>query len=74
MVNEIPYLDMVISESLRLYPPALRADRVSSSDYHYKDMKIPKGTVWAVPIYALHHDADLYPNPETFDPERYFLN
>jgi hypothetical protein len=36
-------------------------------------MKIPKNQVWAAMIWALHYDSEFYPNPEIFDPERYFL-
>ena len=71
MANDIPYLDMVISETLRIYPVTLRVDRVPADDYEYNGMKIEKGTVWSVPIYVLHHDPVIYPNPDVFDPERF---
>ncbi len=45
-------------------------DRTCNEDYKYKDMIIPKGTVWGACIYALHHDPKIYPDPEKFDPER----
>ena len=70
-VNEMPYMDMFISETMRMYPPASRTDRVASTDYEYNGMKLDKGQVWSVAIYALHHDPDVYPDPETFDPERF---
>uniref|UniRef100_T1H1T3 Cytochrome P450 n=1 Tax=Megaselia scalaris TaxID=36166 RepID=T1H1T3_MEGSC len=34
-------------------------------------MKVEKGTVIVVPIDAIHHDSDFFPNPEKFDPERF---
>jgi cytochrome P450 len=34
-------------------------------------MFIPKGTIWAACIWALHRDPKIYPEPEKFDPERY---
>ena len=40
------YMQQVINETLRLYPPGLRADRVCNEDYEYNGMKIPKGTIW----------------------------
>ena len=46
-------------------------DRESNQDYIYKDKLIPKGTAWAVCIWALHHDPKVYPDPEKFDPERF---
>jgi len=70
-VNEMPYMDMVIQESQRVYPPIIRLDRVCNKDYQYGDIKISKGQVISVPIWALHHDPDLYPDPFKFDPERF---
>jgi cytochrome P450 len=64
-------MDMIINETLRLYPPAFRVDRVCNEDYSYKEIQIKKGQVWTASIYALHHDPDIYPDPYTFDPERF---
>ena len=65
------YLDMVIDETLRLFPAVARTDRVASNDYEFEGIKMKKGQVVGVPIYALHHDPDIYPNPEEFQPERF---
>lgn len=64
-------MDMVIDETLRMYPPAPMLDRVASNDYEYEGIKIKKGLIVAIPIYALHHDPDIYPEPEKFIPERF---
>ena len=68
---DMKYMDMVIDETLRMYPPAPRLDRVASEDYEYEGIKIKKGQVVAVQIYALHHNPEIYPNPEEFIPERF---
>ena len=70
-VNEMSYMDMVINETLRMCPAALRLDRVCNKDYTYENIKIPKGQIWSLCIYALHYDPELYPEPEKFDPERF---
>ncbi len=70
-VQEMAYMDMIINETLRLYPAAFRVDRVANSDYEYKGLKMKKGQVWSASIYSLHHDPEFYPEPEKFDPERF---
>ena len=70
-IMDMKYMDMVVDETLRMYPPATRLDRVASNDYEFEGIKIKKGQVIGVPIYALHHNPELYPNPEEFDPERF---
>lgn len=47
--------------------------RKSLSSYTFKDTKItiPKGQSVIIPVYAIHHDPKIYPNPEVYDPERF---
>lgn len=74
-LQELQYLDMVISEGLRKWPPAVNADRRCVKDYLYDDgvnkFTIEKGTPIWIPIITLHHDPQYFPNPEVFDPERF---
>ncbi|CAH1645261.1 unnamed protein product [Spodoptera littoralis] len=78
-IQNMVYMDMVVSEVLRFWPPALALDRLCTKDYNVgkpnakaeKDYIVRKGTgVW-VPIYPIHHDPQYYPNPDKFDPERF---
>ncbi|CAF1286695.1 unnamed protein product [Adineta ricciae] len=69
-LNQLPYLDMVISETLRRYPPGIRFDRIAAYDYQLGDYQIPKGTIVNVSVYPIHHDPDVWPDPEKFIPER----
>lgn len=64
------FLEMVIMETLRIYPPATRFDRSAEEDYQIGDLKIPKGTNIAIPVYVLHHSEEYWPEPEEFRPER----
>ncbi|XP_037090294.1 cytochrome P450 3A9-like [Pollicipes pollicipes] len=71
-VSGLPYLDMVIQESLRLYPPVpgLFGRQVSAAT-EVQGIHMPRNTfVAAVPI-CMHYDPDLWRDPERFDPERF---
>jgi len=70
-VNKMNYLDMCISETLRLYPVGPRTDRICKNDITINGVFIPKGMVVLNPIYVLHMDPDVWPNPTEFDPERF---
>uniref|UniRef100_H0WP86 unspecific monooxygenase n=1 Tax=Otolemur garnettii TaxID=30611 RepID=H0WP86_OTOGA len=64
-------LDMVVNETLRLFPIAGRLERVCKKDVEIKGVLIPKGTVVMVPTYALHRDPKYWTEPEEFHPERF---
>ncbi|KAM7331605.1 hypothetical protein ACRRTK_008313 [Alexandromys fortis] len=70
-VMEMEYLDMVLSETLRLYPIANRLERVCKQDVEMDGVFVPKGSVVMVPLYALHHDPQYWPEPMEFRPERF---
>ncbi|CAG9773671.1 unnamed protein product [Ceutorhynchus assimilis] len=68
------YLDMVISESLRKWPPAPATDRICTKPYTLNsdtDIHLNKGDTILIPIYSIHHDPNYYPDPEKFIPERF---
>ncbi|XP_056264467.1 cytochrome P450 3A27-like [Pseudoliparis swirei] len=68
---QMEYLDSVVNESLRLYPPAGRLDRVAKETVKIGGITIPKDMVVIVPVYALQRDPDLWPQPEEFRPDRF---
>ncbi|XP_051017152.1 cytochrome P450 3A9 [Acomys russatus] len=68
---QMEYLDMVLNETLRLYPIAGRLERVCKTDVEINGVFIPKGTVVMVPVTALHEDPKYWPEPEEFRPERF---
>ncbi|XP_033218818.1 cytochrome P450 9e2-like [Belonocnema kinseyi] len=77
-INNMPYLDAVISETLRLYPPVGFIDRVCNRKFELppvfpgkKSVTVEPGMVIYFPIFALQHDRNNYENPEKFDPERF---
>ncbi|XP_013788258.1 cytochrome P450 3A9-like isoform X2 [Limulus polyphemus] len=75
-IGKMAYLDRVLSETLRLHGTVVLLDRKATVDYELGDtgITIPKGMVVQIPIYSIHHDPEYYPEPHTFDPERYHLN
>ncbi|KAJ8253832.1 hypothetical protein COCON_G00204440 [Conger conger] len=68
---QMEYLDMVINESMRMFPIGLRIERVCKKSVEINGMTIPKGMVIAIPAYILQHDPTLWPEPEAFKPERF---
>jgi hypothetical protein len=76
LVNETPFMDSVINETLRFYPPITDfISREALEDYRYeKDGKvfiIPKGTGVNIGVYQLHHDPNHWEEPEKFIPDRF---
>ncbi|XP_064615693.1 cytochrome P450 3A24-like [Liolophura sinensis] len=72
-IQQLPYLEMCLHESMRLFPPILRLSRGAEEDICIKGHFLPKGTGISVPVYVLHRDPEYWPNPDKFDPERFSL-
>ncbi|XP_049294622.1 probable cytochrome P450 9f2 isoform X1 [Anopheles funestus] len=75
-VQGMRYMDMVVSESLRLWPPAPMVDRYCNRDYTFDDgeglrFKLEKGVTVMIPVAGLHSDPKYFPDPKRFDPERF---
>jgi len=67
----LTYLEQVVKESLRLYPPAWYATRRTDRDVELGGYRVPKGVTVVMDIWAVHHDPRFYPDPEAFWPERW---
>nr|QLL22071.1 cytochrome P450 [Tribolium confusum] len=72
-IQDMKYLQMCVSETLRKYPVLPFLDRTCKQDYKIpnSDVVIEKGTPVFIPMFGLHYDEEFYPNPEKFDPERF---
>jgi cytochrome P450 len=70
-VPKFEFAAQVIQEALRLYPPFWMVDRMALSDDRVGDLAIPRGSTVVVFIYGVHHSPQYWPNPESFDPERF---
>lgn len=77
-LSAMKYMDMVISETLRLYPPVLMTDRVCEKKFDlppamdgYNGVTVQPDNSILIPVYAMHMDPQYFPDPEKFDPERF---
>lgn len=70
-LRELTYLSQVIDESLRLFPPIHLGSRVAATDLKFKGYHIPEGTRVLYSIYLTHRHPEYWPNPNTFDPDRF---
>lgn len=63
----------IFSESLRKYPPAPIYLRKCTDNYKIPgtNVIIEKGLSVLIPAVALHRDPEYFPDPLTFDPERF---
>ncbi|GAV75663.1 p450 domain-containing protein [Cephalotus follicularis] len=71
-LSKLTLLNMVINESLRLYPPATVLPRMAFEDIKLGDLLIPKGlSIW-IPVLAIHHSKELWgQNANEFNPDRF---
>jgi cytochrome P450 len=70
-LNQMAYLNLVINETARMYPPIHIGNRIAAIDLEFRGQRIPAGTRLMYSIFLTHHDAKYWPEPETFKPERF---
>ncbi|KAF5279692.1 hypothetical protein FQA39_LY18241 [Lamprigera yunnana] len=77
-LHKMKYMDMVVSETLRKWPPGFQLDRMCVRRYTIdpisskeKQLTLEKGDLVMIPVVGIHHDPKYYPNPNKFDPERF---
>lgn len=71
LFNDMPYLDMVVKETLRLYPPAWIGPRMARKEFRIYGHRVPANTHVAYCSWATHRLPHIYPDPEAFKPERF---
>ncbi|CAO1410710.1 unnamed protein product [Diamesa serratosioi] len=70
-LNELHYLELVIKETLRLYPSVPIYGRKSMEDVDINGKIIPKGSNIIVCPYFMGRDALIWDKPEQFNPDRF---
>jgi len=71
-LKQMPYLDAVVKESLRIITPVPWNGRVLAQPTQVLGYDLPAGTEIMVSLYHTHHQANIYPESERFDPQRWF--
>jgi hypothetical protein len=66
-----PYLDAVVSESLRLYPPGPFSSRLVVDDVAFAGHTIPAGVLVVYSAFEVQRDPAHWPEPDRFAPERW---
>jgi cytochrome P450 len=65
------YATMVCEESMRLYPPIWMTSRAAVAEDEIAGYRVPRGMALLLSPYVTHRLADVWENPEGFDPERF---
>jgi cytochrome P450 len=68
---QLSYTEMVLAESMRLYPPAWTIGRLAVREYAVGEHVAPEGTLVLLSQYVMHRDPRFFPDPLRFDPERF---
>ncbi|XP_058822319.1 cytochrome P450 4c3-like [Topomyia yanbarensis] len=71
ILNDLRYMDLVIKESLRLFPPVPLIARLATENTQIEELDVPKGTCVCVNIFEMHRDPEYFDEPERFNPDRF---
>ena len=71
-LKELKYTQYCIKEAMRLYPPVTRIFRQLDRDLEINGHLLPKGMHCHIAIRSIHHNPDVWPNPEVYNPTRFF--
>lgn len=70
--KNLPYLQGIVSETLRLHPVApTNVPHMTSDDCTLAGYDVPRGTMLLVNVWAMHRDPSIWENAEMFKPERF---
>ena len=70
-LRKLPYTMRVFKEAMRLFPPAYILGRRALRDVELSGLSVKKGDIVLVNVAGIHRRADLFTDPERFDPDRF---
>jgi cytochrome P450 len=70
-ISSLPYVERVVTEAMRLYPPAWIIGRRALQDYQIGEYLVPARTIIVMSPYVLQRDARYFRDPDRFDPDRW---
>jgi cytochrome P450 len=70
-VRDLEYVEWVVDEAMRLYPPVYTIFREPTVDVELSGYAIPEGTALMLPQWAVHRSPRFWDDPDRFDPERW---
>jgi cytochrome P450 len=70
-LGELRYTDLVVKETMRLFPPAPEIGRLATEEVVLGDLTIPAGSIVVIPIHVVHRDPRWFDEPDAFRPERF---
>jgi len=70
-VPKLQYTEKILTESMRLFPPAWALGRQAIDDYKVGGYSVPKGSIILMSQYVMHRDPRYFPEPDRFNPDRW---
>jgi cytochrome P450 len=71
-IKEMPYTEMVLNESMRLFPPAWSLMvRQAREPMQIKDTVLPEGSLMLIPMWIVHRNPTVFADPLEFNPDRF---
>lgn len=70
-LRKLDYVERVIQESMRLFPPVWALERQAAEDDEVSGVRVPEGDIVLMCQHTLHRDPRFWANPEGFEPDRF---
>ncbi len=70
-VAQLKYTEMVLTESMRLFPPAWATGRIAQTETEIGGYVVPPKSLVIMSQFVMHHDSRFFTDPMKFDPERW---